>query len=898
MRPDGPAVEGGEDTIVTISNGLPVAGLTSRSPRSRAPRQGEGPFKPRPETLLLVCRYKIGASVSPSEAIAWMQRLSRFSITVLNLDEDAPPVGAPHLAPDVDLDAYAGIILHPTVADDAATLRALDAYTRRKLKDYPGVKVLMRREDGCDTRAIAAHLAETGYDIVVTSLPLESAGLLYPPEALGPARVERMLPAYVTPTQRAIDPRGSPRPIDIGYRGAAACSSSIGHHTAQADGLAGELVRGFTGRGLVLDLADRREERFDSDAWTRFLLSCKATLGAECGARLPDTQGRIDARQIGPEQFEAAACGTLQLLRPGHYSGILVPGRHFVPIEPGGDLDAAVDILRDETRRGAIVEAARAEVVLDPANWIETFVTRLDDRIEESGRDKGVLAAPALSYRGERQVLLLSAMEPRHDPRHGWTERYAPPDVLVHQLGVLESDQLPISRTSTRGGLYWAVPRLEWVDGTAFTWFGPIGTSPAAAAILHELAFLERAYRLPQEDFAKLVGAPTHAPRLGSLRFSLRVLLATTMTLVEAGRRMRGVQAIVASDAFTLPAAIILKELFGVEVLYDAHEYMPEMIPESHEFERQFFSALERRFVAHTSARQTVTPGLADLMGAEYGLPFDVVVNAEPNEDVDFQPADHPVSEGCIFLFCGLFGSGRGLALLVDAWPDTPPGAILHLQGPDNALKRDLVARAEANGLLGSRILFPDAVPETEIVASMRRADVGFIPYEPISTNHRFCCPNKTSQYMRAGLPILANDTNFVGALIREAECGRVVDFSDRTRFIAAVAELTADPDLRRRLGRNARSYFETSFNWQSRSRVMYERLEAMLSGRRSGELTVISLPEPIPQAPPPETERSTPVEPTVPEDVAAPMPQAAHAAPNSLWRFVRPIARAIGMRG
>ncbi|MCJ2054938.1 glycosyltransferase [Methylobacterium sp. J-070] len=861
-----------------------------------------------------------------------IQRLSRFPITVLNLGEYAPPVGTPHLAPDVDLDSYAAIILHHTLTDDAAILRGLDAYTRRKLKDYAGVKVLMRREDGGNAQAVATHMAETGYDILFTNLPPESVGLIYPQEALDSTLLERMLPGYVTPTQRAIDTRLAPRPIDIGYRGEGS-PRLLDSHAWQAGAVGAEIVRRLAGRGLLLDIANRREERFDSDAWTQFLLSCKATLGAEDGVRLFDLdgtlahriadieaelgplredpdhaqaylarlsalEGRIDARQIAPAQFEAAACGTLQLLVPGHYSGLLVPGRHFIPIAPGGDLNAAVAIIRDEAQRGAIVEAARAEVILDRANWIETFIGRLDDRIEEVGQEKGAFTVPKLSYRGERQVLLLSAMEPRHDPRHGWTERHAPPDVLVHQLGVLESDEAPILRTSTRDGLYWAVPRLEWVDGTAFTWFGPLGTSPTAVAILHELAFLERAYRLPQEEFATLVGAPTHAPRLGSLRFSLRVLLATTMTLVEAGRRLRGVQAIIASDAFTLPAAIILKELFGIEVLYDAHEYMPEMIPESNEFERQFFSALERRLVAHTDARQTVTPGLAGLMAVEYGRPFDVVVNAEPNEDVGFEAAHRPDSTDCIFLFCGLFGSGRGLALLVDAWPDTPPNAILHLQGPHNPLKGDLIARAEANGLLGTRILFPDPVPETEIVASMRRADVGFIPYEPISTNHRFCCPNKTSQYMRAGLPILANDTNFVGAIIREAECGRVVDFSDRARFVAAVAELTADPDLRRQLGRKARTYFETSFNWQSRSRVMYERLEAMLTGRGAGELTVINFPEPIPPVPPAEAQRPAPVEPTLPEEVAIQTPEDARAVPHALRRFVRPIARAFGLGG
>ena len=111
-------------------------------------------------------------------------------------------------------------------------------------------------------------------------------------------------------------------------------------------------------------------------------------------AEFADLEDRINYRQLSPRHFEAAATGTLQILYPGNYSNILTAGRHYLPLERDySNLDAVIDFIRDEPRRSQMTKTAREEIILNRKYWIETFVERFDDRLDEELQN-----APSRSY--------------------------------------------------------------------------------------------------------------------------------------------------------------------------------------------------------------------------------------------------------------------------------------------------------------------------------------------------------------------------------------------------------------------------------------------------------------------------------------------------------------------
>ena len=174
------------------------------------------------------------------------------------------------------------------------------------------------------------------------------------------------------------------------------------------------------------------------------------------------------------------------------------------------------------------------------------------------------------------------------------------------------------------------------------------------------------------------------------------------------------------------------------------------------------------------------------------------------------------------FLFQGRFTPGRGIDELIDGWTGVDAGrAALFLRGPDNIWRQEAVERASRLGLLGRSVYFLDAVEENELVAAAAEADVGVIPYKPTILNDRLCCPNKLSQYLHAGLMVLANELPYVRSVLREAQAGAFYSSAEPQTLAEAVRRLVENPDLLAEGRRNARRFARERFNWQVQSETL-----------------------------------------------------------------------------
>lgn len=831
------------------------------------PEQQHRRLSKRVEKLLLLCYYDPENVSTVPETVAYIQRESQFSITVLNLFEHRHVSGALRLPAALDLGNFCGVIVHNSISYNVDNLRLLEQGREETLRGYRGVKVLMKQDENYRLRELAQYVGETGYDIVFTCLPDSDIEKVYPREIVGSPKFVRMLTGYVTPTLRALTIGDGPRKIDIGYRGSIQ-PLSFGRLAYEKRKIGEDIKRLLGQSGLTLDISSRWEDRIGGKGWFDFLASCKATLGVESGASIFDLNGDIEARckelerllgpfredeeyaesylnglaeyegnvyynQISPRHFEAAATRTLQVMYPGAYSDIFVPSKHFVELQRDySNLDEVVATVLDDDLRSEIVERAYEEIIQSPKYWIETFVAEFDAAVEEAlAQKEGVRATVFVGQPAKTNVLLLAAHPPRLDPRLDWIARCAPGDIQVALVGVWSAGGENARHIALEGGRYVSTEpwgRLDW--DTLLKWFVMVAADDAGQAAIAELQFMLAAVGLEDHQFAELFNAPLGGERARAFRWYLNYILGTTAALVSAAERARNFDVVVATDLDTLAAALVVKGMFNVPVLYDAHEYWPEADVASLEFESQYWGQLESRLVKHVDARQTVSPGLAALMADQYGCDFGVVPNCEP---LSFHQALRPrpveAEAGCRFIYQGTFAPHRGLDLLIQAWPLTTEEAVLLLRGPDNDYKHWLISEAKRTGLLGKRILFPKPVSEHELVAAAGEGDVGVIPYTPMRSNYAHCCPNKMSQYMAAGLPILANRTSYVEHIVCQSGAGIALDFSIPDNIASAVNHLVRNPKERKQMGERSRRYFASQFNWETMGRSMYDSL-AMLA--------------------------------------------------------------------
>ncbi len=135
--------------------------------------------------------------------------------------------------------------------------------------------------------------------------------------------------------------------------------------------------------------------------------------------------------------------------------------------------------------------------------------------------------------------------------------------------------------------------------------------------------------------------------------------------------------------------------------------------------------------------------------------------------------------------------------------------------------------------LVSDRFLRLDDLPvierpwsEATEAAEIAAADVG-VSWVPDDLWSRGKCGLKVLQYMAAGLPVVANPVGVQAEMVRHGENGLLA--RTPAEWVAALRQLAADADLRRRMGAAGRRLVETEFSVESGA----ARWVGLLSGLR-----------------------------------------------------------------
>ncbi|MBV9752133.1 MAG: glycosyltransferase [Hyphomicrobiales bacterium] len=782
----------------------------------------------------------------------------------------------------LELSPYAGIVIHCAVAYSPANLFSLDQGLKRPFEEYDGLKVLMKQDEHVETTRFAEFIGKKKFDIVITCVPPEEVSKVYPGDIVGDVRFIHAFTGYVSPALRSLKRTDvSERSIHISYRGSIQ-PLEFGRLGYEKRGIGFDMAIATADvPNLRADISSRSQDRIGGNAWFDFLNRSKVVLGAESGSNLFDFtgevakwcrgfearnlgddpfskeyylrahgeylhrfEGNVNYAQVSPRHFEATACGAAQILYEGEYSGIFKPHRHFMPLKRDlSNIREVLDFARDDRRVKEYAERAYDEIILDPVNQYQHYVELFDDGVQKLIEQKG-LRSNSIRRSGKQsvlapKVLMLMAHPPSDDPRIDWFSKGLAEGFQVCELGLHSpgSQNLPpsierISKQRTR----------ICVDGSRNHWNFIPPSGSAAGRGLASLLDIALMGQVPRSTLGDALGALDITDQdLDHFRWRCNYFLRSNSTLLESARRIGGFDLLVAADLYALPAAVAVAEERGVPLVYDAHEFWPYSVPGMRHWEVSFWAQIERSLLERVSFALTVSPQLADAMALHYGCSFDYVPNcASLGEEkaVDLEAALNmrSQSEDLVFLVQGGIGALRGFDKLISAWVRVDRRAKLLLRGPDGPYKNQMIEFAKSKGILDKSVFFPRAVSESDLVRAARDGDVGIIPYEPTIINHRFCSPNKLSQYMAAGLPIISNELDFVKSIVLGYGIGSVVDFGDEAALVRTIDEYVQKRGTIPELSRRARSAFVREFNWQNMSRRAYERIRSLAPRHGSSE--------------------------------------------------------------
>jgi Glycosyltransferase len=849
------------------------------------------------QKLLVVSFYDPNGLLTIRESIAALQRMSRHTIDVANLW----PGGGDWLAlPETfDLREYDGIIIHPTVSYNPGNIAQIDRKMSLKLRDYRGVKVLMKQDEQFRAGQLAPLIEDKRFDLVVTCLAASEWEKVYPRDKIGDCRILQSLTGFVSPEMRSNWRKPvAGRTIDVGYRGSLQPLAfgrlgfekwEIGHKFLK------EVAR--IGIPLRCDVSSRWEDRLSGQEWIAFLQNSRTTLGVESGSNLFDFDGQVEQKclrfaaenqhidpwsheyywkahqeflheyegnvlynQISPRHLEASAAGSVQVLYEGEYSGIFKPWQHYIPLKKDFSNFAEVtEAIQDDNLLHETALRAYEEIVLNRRYTYEKFVSDLDEVIGEIAGEKGPARKGASGsrsrIRSDRPVIfVLVSHDPVLDPRIEWWA-----DKLIETFTVVEIGSCRAGSAKT-GLEIVSEHRLRIrvdPDKNADSWFrfvdhnGMVDQNVGLTVLKNLL--LARA--MQGESLTSRLGLFAGPDERERFRGHLDFFIATNAGLIEASQQLGRPAAVLSCDLDTLPAGVALTKDWGIPLVYDAHEFWPYSFPYFTAGQSSFWAGVERTLVPHTDIRISVSPQLASLMTEAYGYHFESVPNAVPKRHARgdggrTEPRIHP---GRVeFLYQGIFAPTRGIERLIRAWTQVVPEAVLVLRGPESTFKDEMRHLAASEGLSDERVLFDDPVSEDQLVQAAGRSDIGVIPYESANINNKFCCPNKLSQYLAAGLPILANRTDFVRSVVAESESGLCLDFADEHALADAINELARNDARRKVMADNAMKYFSHKFNWDIVSAGVVASIKAQVSQERTfaSELDLSWLKEPRLAAP------------------------------------------------
>jgi hypothetical protein len=362
--------------------------------------------------VLILCDYHLPGSNANALAdhINSFQKHSRHNIFVLSNVGDLPA--------DFNLEGFDVLVIHYSIV--VIGMSYLSEYAKDRIANYKGLKVQYIQDEYREINRFQIEIDRLGIDLLFTCVPQQLWKYTYPDYILPWLMLRPTLTGYVPEAllQLTVKPIAE-RAMDVFYRGRQA-PYWIGSTILEKYEIAQKFGRLARSTELVVDLASEEGGRIYGDAWIQRLGNAKCTLGVESAASLLDFTGGIQRRteaymrqhpkatfaeveaaafpgidnrfntsQISPRCFEAAAMRTCMVLYEGAYSGILEPGRHYLPLKKDfSNFHEICATIRKPTRLQEISDCAFQEVALNPRYSYKQFITEFEMGVTEAMRLK------------------------------------------------------------------------------------------------------------------------------------------------------------------------------------------------------------------------------------------------------------------------------------------------------------------------------------------------------------------------------------------------------------------------------------------------------------------------------------------------------------------------------
>jgi len=177
--------------------------------------------------------------------------------------------------------------------------------------------------------------------------------------------------------------------------------------------------------------------------------------------------------------------------------------------------------------------------------------------------------------------------------------------------------------------------------------------------------------------------------------------------------------------------------------------------------------------------------------------------------------------------FVGTFGPWHGVVQLAEAIKRVPSKARFLLVGSGSLhgeVERILRAETESG-----RVIFTGTVAHERVPQLLDACDILVSPHIPLADGSDFFgSPTKVFEYMAMGKGIVASRLGQIGEVLEADETALLVEPGNVDELASAIKKLVESPDLRARLGTQARAVALQKYTWQHNARRVLEAYDSL----------------------------------------------------------------------
>ncbi|MBI2791896.1 MAG: glycosyltransferase family 1 protein [Gammaproteobacteria bacterium] len=369
--------------------------------------------------------------------------LSKHHITTCSIFGDIPE--------EITLDKFDVVMIHYSICIGRGGYLSFKA--KEKIRNFQGYKVVFIQDDHRWIYSTITNCYFLGIDALFGIFEQSQLHQVYPKEFLDKVHVESVLTGYVdAKMKKAQFVNYADRTIDVSYR-ARKLAFWMGRHSLKKWQIADKFLKQAKKFNLKCDISTKEEDRVYGQAWIRLLKNSKATLGTESGSSICDFTGKIQKNiesftkkhpnisfdiveekflqdkknhillsAISPRIFEAISHKVLLILYPSAYNEILIPWKHYVPLnEDHSNIEEVVSILRSPEKAQKIIECAYQEILFNPKYQYQALIDKFDTHINSVFKNKTPLSGENYIWKFNNHI----------------SENNAPPKVQENNLNSL-----------------------------------------------------------------------------------------------------------------------------------------------------------------------------------------------------------------------------------------------------------------------------------------------------------------------------------------------------------------------------------------------------------------------------------------------------------------------------